>query len=361
MGMGGAESFLQDLLWAFGQEDIEVEVFTINKFWIKDLKKLNIKAFHIPIIIDIIGDWKGLVKAFFLFPLAIFRYFKIVKSVDSDVILVSGFFEKILVSWLGKFLDKKVVWIEFSPLQSIFEKFFGFPKLFYLSARKLAAKILVPTLSTKKKLIDEVGFEPSQIAVVGCGRKIDLGQVKAKKFPQPTLVCLSRLEPGKGQDILLQAMPRIIKSCPKIKLLIIGEGDFQSKLREIIEDLKLKDSVSMLGRVDEALSYLSGADVVVFPSVWELEGFGLVVTEAMALARPIAAFDRVPTNEIVDNNKNGLLAKVGDKQDLADKITELLDNKRLAQKLAIAGQKKFVANYQIQNVAKKYLKEINAS
>ena len=97
----------------------------------------------------------------------------------------------------------------------------------------------------------------------------------------------------------------------------------------------------------------------VFPSVWPLEGFGLVAVEAMSLGKLIVAFNRGPTNEIITHEKNGLLAKEGCVDDLAKNMIRLLDSKSkdktLVKKLGKQAQKDFQEKYLISNLVDDYI------
>ena len=96
LGMGGAESFLSDLLEQLNKK-VEVKIFTTNKVWIKQLREKSLNAQQIPVVIDIIGNWKGLIKAFVLFPYAMLVYSKIIVGLKSNLILLSGYPEKIII------------------------------------------------------------------------------------------------------------------------------------------------------------------------------------------------------------------------------------------------------------------------
>lgn len=356
LGMGGAEVFLTDLLVTLQTKGVKIRVFTTNPQWVKLLKSRSLGASHIPIIIDIIGDWKGLVKACFLSPFAFLYYGKLVwQERQTDLILLSGFPEKIVVSWWAWLVRRPVVWIEFGPLQSVFKKFFRLPKLLYYTAKKLPEKIIVPTWNTHHRLIEQAHVSLAKLEVVPCGRLIDVPRrKKAVKNTQSLIVCVSRLEPGKGQDLLIRALPLVLKKVPTARVQIVGEGDFEGQLRQITADLKLQDHVQFLGRVADQLTVMANARVCVFPSMWPLEGFGLVMIEAMAVGTPIIGFDHAPTNEIIQHENTGLLAEDGKVEDLAHQIIRILTDKKLRDQLAKNGQQTFTEKYHLELLGERY-------
>jgi glycosyltransferase involved in cell wall biosynthesis len=144
------------------------------------------------------------------------------------------------------------------------------------------------------------------------------------------------------------------KKYPEWKLKIVGEGDFKIELQAIIRRLKIKN-VKLVGRVPDVLKEMSQADVCVFPTLWELEGFGLVAIEAMAMGTPVVAFDRAPVNEIITHQKNGLLAKNKNVSDLASQIEKVMTQPQLIKKLSKQAQQDFAKKYQISAISDLYL------
>jgi hypothetical protein len=131
-GMGGAETVSRDLLLALQEKKITVQVYTTHQPFAQMLADAGIETQRLPIEIDIIGDWKGIVKALVLWPFALLQYTQLVWKVrKTDVILMSGFFEKILVSPIARWLRVPIVWVEYAPMTAVFQKFLGVPGQMY--------------------------------------------------------------------------------------------------------------------------------------------------------------------------------------------------------------------------------------
>lgn len=357
-GMGGAETVNRDLLRALREEaKIDVKAYVTFKPFAEMLRQANISTTHLSIEVDVIGNWKGLVKAFFLWPFAVFQYVSIDwKSRRTDIIMMSGFFEKIVVTPIAVLLKVPVVWIEYAPMTVVFEKFFGVPQFFYRLVERLPKKIIVPTAYTKRYFVEELKYPNEQLAVVPCGRyEINVKKYKVSTPKDPVLVCVSRMEEGKGQDVLVRALPKILQCFPDTKLQLTGEGGYIETVKKIVSELQLENHVQFLGWVKDPLEVMAKASVCVFPSVWKLEGFGMVTIEAMALGKPIVAFDCGPTPEIIEDNVTGLLAKAGDVEDLAERICTILKNPELAQKLGKSAQQSFHNNYQLEQLIHQYV------
>ncbi len=359
LDLGGAEIFNTDLLTELSRQGVEIQAFTTEPRFVQLLKKNQVTAQQIPVIMDLIGNWKGLVKAVFYFPYGFYYYWRLVVTHRStDVFLLSSFTEKIFVTSMANFYHIPVVWLEFGPVSPLFKKFWSFPDFLYRQVSRLPAKVIVPSLHTQADLIKGKYFLIKQLAVIPCGRKLALEKINSKKIiTEPLLVCVSRLEPGKGQNLLIQAFSIVNKKIPKSRLLITGDSPWKKELESLVKRLNLEKNVDFVGRVPDSLLVMSQAQVCVFPSTWELEGFGLVTIEAMALGKPIVAFAVGPTVEILQDHRNGWLAKKGNIDDLAEKLLFVLTHPTEAQRAAHQAQLDFKEKYQIEMVAKKYISE----
>jgi glycosyltransferase involved in cell wall biosynthesis len=138
----------------------------------------------------------------------------------------------------------------------------------------------------------------------------------------PLVVCAGRLTRQKGQDVLLDAWPRIRRQCPDARLALVGDGD----LRPVLEATG-GPGVTFAGAVDDVRQWLAAADVVVLPSRWE--GLSLTVLEAFATGRPVVVSD-VPGLAEVTSPDVGARVPAGDPVALAAAVTRRLLEPALA-------------------------------
>jgi len=153
----------------------------------------------------------------------------------------------------------------------------------------------------------------------------------------------------KGVDYLIRAY-KILRSTDvgrQAKLIIVGEGDLKKKYQDLSHQLNLFDHVVFTGRVAEndLAKYYNLSDVVVLPSIDKSEAFGMALIEAMACAKPVVASNLAGVRSVVINEKNGLLVEPKDIEDLATKISQLLENPNLAKDYGQAGRGKVVRKY----------------
>jgi len=148
--------------------------------------------------------------------------------------------------------------------------------------------------------------------------------IKTNKY---ILVYYGRLYWRKGIVYLLYALLNLKEKLPQIELRIFGKGPMENLLNKMIKKLGLNNVVKMKGHVPyiELLRNIKMADVITLPSLYEAQSISML--EAMALNKPIVAFDLPFASECITNYVNGLLAKPRDVKDLSNKIEELLINK----------------------------------
>ncbi|MEE9564520.1 MAG: glycosyltransferase family 4 protein [Candidatus Hydrothermarchaeaceae archaeon] len=165
------------------------------------------------------------------------------------------------------------------------------------------------------------------------------------------VLCVSRLDPRKGQSTLINAMPRIVEEFPDTKAVFVGNGSMTREMMgarsTVLERLKtlanengVGDRVLFTGYVSE--EDLKGAfeasEVVVQPSI--MEAFGLTVTQAMSFGKPVVGTDVGGIKVQILNEKTGFLFTPGDYDFLSVLILFLLQNRKLAENMGEEGKKR---------------------
>lgn len=133
-----------------------------------------------------------------------------------------------------------------------------------------------------------------------------------EKFENKKIILtVRRLVPKNGIHYLIEAMPFVIKSNPNVHYIIVGDGPLREKIKERIEANKLESYVTLLGIKDnsEVPSYLSMADVVIFPST--AESSSIACAEAMGMAKMVVASRVGGLIELIGrNNERGILVSL---------------------------------------------------
>ncbi len=212
------------------------------------------------------------------------------------------------------------------------------PELRIETERDLAQNchhIIASTEKEKEELVLHYGSSPERIGVVPCGVNLELFQPVNKEIARQQLgfvddkviLFVGRIEPLKGIDQLIKAMP-YLQDTQGVRLVIIG-GDENSqyeleRLQGLSRNLHVQDSVTFLGLIKhEQLPYFySAADVCVVPSYYE--SFGLVALESLACGTPVVATDVGDLKSIIRQGKTGYVVIDNTPHHLADKIALLL-------------------------------------
>jgi phosphatidyl-myo-inositol dimannoside synthase len=161
---------------------------------------------------------------------------------------------------------------------------------------------------------------------------------------RPVIVCVSRLVPRKGQDVLIRSMRSIQRRVPEATLLIVGSGPYERRLRSLAERAPTR-SVTFAGEVseDELPRYYALGDVFAMPcrtraAGLEIEGWGNVFLEAAACGRPVIVGDSGGTREALVHGQTGLLVDGTDVEGVSDAIAGILEDPAYAARLGKAGR-----------------------
>lgn len=142
-------------------------------------------------------------------------------------------------------------------------------------------------------------------------------------FDRPVVVNVGRLSPEKGHDILIRAHALLREQGVDHRLMIVGEGDLRGNLLALAEELAVSDTVHLLGFQDNPYRYVARATVFALSS--RIEGFPLVLVEAMACGTPIVASD-CPSGprEVLEDGAYGPLVPVENPAALAEALGAVL-------------------------------------
>ncbi|GAA2409934.1 glycosyltransferase [Streptomyces coeruleofuscus] len=162
---------------------------------------------------------------------------------------------------------------------------------------------------------------------------------------RPVVVCVSRLVRRKGQDTLIQAMPRILAAEPDAVLLIVGGGPYEKDLRKLAHDTGVAGSVRFTGPVPwaELPAHYGAGDVFAMPcrtrrGGLDVEGLGIVYLEASATGLPVVAGDSGGAPDAVLDGETGWVVRGGSPEEAADRITTLLADAELRRRMGERGR-----------------------
>lgn len=160
-----------------------------------------------------------------------------------------------------------------------------------------------------------------------------------------------RIAPEKGHKVLLEAAARLGDRYP-LRFVVIGDGPFESAVRESVRALHLEDRVVFAGFRGDVNDVINAMDIMTLPSTWD-EPCAAVVQQAMALARPVIGTRAGGTPEMILDGETGFLVPPADPTALADALARLAGDAFLRQRLGAAGRVRVEALFTLQAMTDK--------
>jgi phosphatidylinositol alpha-1,6-mannosyltransferase len=216
------------------------------------------------------------------------------------------------------------------------------PRLAAFAARQADASIAVSAYTAG--LIEGVGGAPERITVIPNGTDIPCDPASAPS-DRPTLLTIARIEERyKGHDVMVRALALVRAKVSDVQWIVIGDGSLRAGLEALAHSYGIAGSIRFLGAVsdEQRNSWLRRARLLAMPSRLPAggfagEGFGIVYLEAGAHGKPVVAGNVAGAVDAVLDGETGLLVDPTDSLAVAEAITRLLLDERLASRLGRAG------------------------
>lgn len=197
-----------------------------------------------------------------------------------------------------------------SRLTKAFYKFF---------AKRL--NLLVCISKSQSEIYKKNGFKKVKVVY----NSMQFSKIRFVNKPKKQVVYAGRLTPGKGIDVLFEALPRVFNRFKDLKILIAGEGFLKERLKKNAKKSGLDRNIDFLGKVkhDELLKIYSQSMLTIVPSIWP-EPFGRVALESISAGTPAVVTNRGGLKEIVDDSLTGYIAKA-ESQSLSGAVIRAID------------------------------------
>ena len=182
------------------------------------------------------------------------------------------------------------------------------------------------------------------------------------------IVSVGRLVHRKGQDKLIESLPKILQSFPGAVLLLVGEGPIKQMLKNTAKQLGVTNQVIFAGRVQhiDLPDYICLGEVFAMPvrsrfAGLEAEGLGIVYLEASACGLPVIVGNSGGATDAVIDGVTGLLVDGSDIDQIADAVCKLLTDQSRAKAMGLAGRGWVTENWQINTWSEKFNKLLLAN
>jgi glycosyltransferase involved in cell wall biosynthesis len=185
--------------------------------------------------------------------------------------------------------------------------------------------------SSKRELVDEMGFKEKRITVVPPGID-DRFSPGSEKSPTPLVVAAGRLVPVKRYDYLIDVLTEVKARHPQLEAVIVGEGYERERLEHQRHQAGADDWIHLPGRIDddELLELYRRAWVLAGAAA--REGWGMTMTEAAACGTPAVATRIAGHRDAVDHDRSGLL--IDDRDEFVGALAAVLGDEALRSRLS---------------------------
>jgi glycosyltransferase involved in cell wall biosynthesis len=354
LGGGGAEKVLVDLISSLERRkyNILIVVFTENTAFRK----------HLPPHIKVINLKK---KSRWDFLKLILKLGKILNKYSPTIVISSLVYTNILTG-LASLLQKRksvlILWEHNYPPKYLSKARLSKIKRFLIQLTYNKADTVI-TVSNKIRdcLSEEFKINPSNIKTIYNPIITDiLVQKSKKKVEHPffsvknskVIISVGRLTEQKRFDLLLKAFSLVRRESEDARLILLGKGHLKKDLQKLTKELNINNWVDFVGFKANPYAWMAKADIFVLSS--DREGFPVVLIEAMACGVPIISTDCLTgPNELITNNKNGLLIPTGNEDTLAKTILNLLKDEKLRKEFSENGKHR-AKDFDIKKVTPKF-------
>lgn len=358
----GADVVMLELIKGLNKKKFDIYVLLPNDGpLVEKLKqeKVQVSVLNYPILRRKYFNLSGIIQYIFNY----YRYSKeIVKyCVDNKIDIIHVNTSAVLEGcYVKKKLKLPVVW----HIHEILTSPRAVVNFMFKRIAKYADKIVCVSNAVKENFERIVGSCGDRIEVIYNGvdsRKFkpDNGTDYLKKElhiedNDTTVGMIGRVNSWKGQEDLIKAMNLVMNRCKSnIKVILVG-GVFagqewrMDKLKRIVLNSKFKNNFIVSDFRKDTPNLYSLFDIFVLPSI-KPDPLPTVVLEAMASGVPIVGYKHGGICEMVIDGRNGLLAEVGNVEDLAEKIKVLVENKKMRKEIGVANIKRQRANFSVSN------------
>tara|TARA_B110000027_G_C16122379_1_gene304066 strand:+ start:6930 stop:8084 length:1155 start_codon:yes stop_codon:yes gene_type:complete len=343
------------------------------------------------IIIDVFGEWKNNNKVNSnKIKIHSLNYIKFLFKFSSEGFIKSRI--KYIIIFMYSFLALKKYLIKFRPdylvvhlvtslplfLNLLFNfdtklilRISGKPKMnliryfFWKIALKKVYKISFPTSETLE-YFKSLNFSCTEKFVLMNDPIIQINEINKKKREQINdleikdknyFLAIGRLTKQKNFLFLIKCFSKLILDDPSLKLVIIGEGEDEIKMRNLIKQNKAQKNIFLLGHQKNVFKYLKNCKAFILSSLWEDPGF--VIVEAISCNALIISSDCSSGPKEIIGNKNGFLFKNNSKSDFFKKFNLIINLSEAEKKDYKINAKKQLKNFSIFNHYKKLYKLLN--
>ncbi|MEA2056530.1 MAG: glycosyltransferase [Patescibacteria group bacterium] len=327
LGVGGVQKRVKDILKQVSLEHIDVKIYILVKFkepnfYNKEIEGLkNVSVYYAPIKGSRKQGRLAFIGQFFFILWVWFKYLIIlphtILSFMNRLSAIMVIINKLTFFWSSRLIINEGVFTsDYLKIHSLCPELASKTLNFFYSK---ANKIIVPTQVIKKEFVDNYLLDGNKIVIVPNWTLFKPCSIKKKKYD---LIFAGRFEKEKQPLELIEIVAHLTKDIPNLKMLFLGQGSLEQKMRLKIKQLDLKSVVEVKRAKKNIQDYYSLSKVLVLNS--KNEGLPNVVIEAGMCGIPSVVNNFVGASEVIKHKKNGFIAK--NKKEMNRYLKLLLEN-----------------------------------
>ena len=356
LGGGGAEKVLVDILNNFDYSMYSIDLLLLSEEGVY-LNKINKNVKINSIVPKNKFKNKYINKIYRSMSYRMYKYFPSIscrlairKKYDVEIAFLEGH-STFLLSKSPNKNSKKIAWVhtditKHKPISQRIEK----------ESYDKVDKVICVSEEAKQKFIEVYPSYKEKVSVIyniiDKDKILQMSNEYIKyETNKPTILGIGRLINSKRFDLLIKVYKKLLDDGIDCNLIILGEGGERSKLEELVYLLDIKDKVYMPGYIENPYAYIKKSDVLVVTS--DIEGFSLVIAEAMTLGKAIISTDCTGPKELLEDNKYGIIIEKNNLQALFVNLKKFLLSDKYRKKyesLSIKRSKIFNKNEVIESI-----------
>ena len=288
--------------------------------------------------------------------------YRIIKQ-EKPILCISNFGSTNVVTLASLLLkvSNRINYLHTSPYQLLMDSKKNTLTKWILKQRKsLILKTNTHVITNSKKMSELIAhsFKLNKGNISVMPYLLKDGDSPKKKFKErEKKICIvGRLAPSKGHKELLHSFANCTEIHKDIKLLIVGDGSEKDNLKKLSKSLKIDMRIDFAGSVPNKKIGKIFSKCLASISASKSEAFGIVSIESLKEGTPILSTDTEGSRDILKDGKNGLIIDLNKKNDLSQKLSEIIDNWDVFSKNALST---FEHKFSKENISNHYEKFIN--
>jgi len=230
-------------------------------------------------------------------------------------------------------------------------------RMVLLAARLSADRVIAVSEAVRRRFAEQTGLPLTKIETIYNGIELEKFNTRGKRAAKraelgweadrPIAVMVAVLRPGKGHEVLFEAVPALKAAVPGVQIKLVGDGELRPSLEQMAAPHA--DVVEFMGQRMDVPELLGAADALILPS-WS-EALPTVLIEAGAAGLPCVATDVGGTAEIVIDGETGYVIPTGNPAVLTEKLAVLLNDREKAAAMGAAAYRRVTSIFTLEQQA----------